>query len=431
MAAVVRHLSQGIVHSSRLFSKTLFTRLFSRLSPPHRTPQPPSPFRPAHPSIHARFSLPVKYALSRPFSPPRLPKPPVVPANVTQLGLGTARAFHSGRPVFQNLVDNVPIATRALWEAEWDVKMKKKEARRFRRATRNIPVSKSRQILKPATPIAEPDPSELDVYFPVEPVPPATTHLLVPLAPTPSARLPLSCHSDGPLLPISHLAHIHTSHHLHSLRVSTLFARLDTANVWDDPGVNVDAYAFGPRHDTLEKQCTVLRVSFRGWTAARVCAILGDTTGDWYSLQETLTDGHPSLAPLHNSSQQTISPRPELPPLESLEAVSSEVSIDDESHLLSALPIRANASAQHDLVLPTLDLPSALSDAAHNLSLPPQPIMCLRTASELTRDAELLPSTLFSAHSSPTHVSRDCLGFSSSFLNHVEENNRGHVAKDL
>lgn len=456
MAALLhgaRYLRQGIgvpsrsIHTTqRIFSqtRTLFSRLLSHLGTPSLAHSPqPSLARPAHfsnfPSINARFSLPVRHALSRPFSPPRLPKPPVVPANVTHVGLGTARAFHSGRPIFQNMVDNVPIATRALWEAEWDVKLKKKEARRIRRATQNKAVPKSQEILKPkpkplvAKPF--PDPSEFGAYFPVEPTPAVTAHLLVPLAPTPSARLPLSTLLHGgsahPLLPIADLAHIHTSHHLHSLRVSTLFARLDAANVWDDPGVNVDAYAFGPRHNANEQQCTVLRVTFRGWNAARVRAILGDPA-EWYSLQETQPDRQPTLALLLNLLQDPYSPvRPESPSLESIEidsCLDSEVDRNDHSGVLSLPPILATASTQHDLVFPTLDFSSAFSDSADNLPTPPQPVIFLHTVSELTRDAERV--SLSPPDSSPMDGSWESLGLSSSFLAHVEENRQSQVVKD-
>lgn len=282
--------------AQRVFSetRTIFTRIVAHLTAPGLSVSPVAvPLHPSliHPhfsnsqSISARFSLPVKHALSRPFSAPRLPRPPTVPANVTQVGLGTARAFHSGRPIFQNMVDNVPIATRALWEAEWDVKLKKKEAHKIRRATKNKAVPKSQEMLKPVMPESRFGTSELDVYFPVESTPAVTTHLLVPLAPTPTNRLPLSTRTDDgnvhPLLPVSNLASIHTRHRLHSLRVSTLFARLDAANVWDDPGVNVDAYAFGPHHDTQERQCTILRVTFRGWNIGRVRIILGDSVEKW------------------------------------------------------------------------------------------------------------------------------------------------------
>lgn len=434
-------LRQGVLHippKPTLVSQTrsLFSRLLAQLTPPRHSIQPslarPIQFSNSQP-INARFSLPVKHALSRPFAPPRLPKPPAIPQNVTHVGLGTARAFHSGRPIFQNMVDNVPIATRALWEAEWDVKMKKKEARKMRRLTENKGVPKSEQMLNPnSMPLITETQSELDFYFPPEPTPAVTTHLLVPLAPTPTARLPLSTHSDGggahPLLPISDLAYIHSSHRLHSLRVSTLFARLDSANVWDDPGVNVDAYAFGPRHDADEKQCTILRVMFRGWNTSRVRAILGDSTEEWYSLQETQLDGHPTPASLPDVQQDACSTmHPKSPPTESAELDSyqaSEVGLDDESDVLPQLPTRASASAQHDLVLPTLDFSSTFSIAANNSSPPPQPVIFLRTVSELAGDAEPASLAPFSMSSSRMDESWEYLGLSSSLLEHVEEGRR-------
>jgi hypothetical protein len=244
--------------AQRIFSqtRTFFSRFASHLTAPgftHSSVTAPAPvhaqslLRPVHyhssaQSIKAGFSLPVKHALYRPLSAPRLPRPPVVSPNVTHVGLGTARAFHSGRPIFQNMVDNVPIATRALWEAEWDVKMKKKTARKMRRASEMV-TPKSQEMLKPKpqsivteTQREQADASELEVYFPLEPTPAVATHILVPLAPTPTARLPLSSRTAGstahPLLQIPELSSIHYSHHLHSLRVSTLFARLDAANVW-------------------------------------------------------------------------------------------------------------------------------------------------------------------------------------------------------
>ncbi|KAG6379175.1 hypothetical protein JVT61DRAFT_11617 [Boletus reticuloceps] len=207
----------------------------------------------------------------------------------------------------------------------------------MRRAVENKTTHKSREMLKPKpTPVMtrpQSEASELDVYFPIQPVPAVTTHLLVPLAPTPTARLPLSAHNDGggcqPCLPDS-----------------------TPANVWDDPGVNVDAYAFGPRHnaqDTQEKQCTVLRVTFRGWNTTRVRSILGNSAEEWYSLEES----HPTLVHAPDLRQTVyMNTRSQSP---SLESVAREIDKVDGHEVPSRLPVRANASAQHDLVFPTLD----------------------------------------------------------------------------
>lgn len=460
MAAVshgIRHLRQGIGFAAHAFAhrpsnrivsetRTLFSRLVSHLLAPSHSSFAASAeqalTRTTHfsnsQSISSRFSLPVKHALSRPFSPPRLPKPPVVPANITQVGLGTARAFHSGRPIFQNMVDNVPIATRALWEAEWDVKVKKKEACRMRRTVQNKTVPKSEEMLKPnskpVTSESQYDPSEIDVYFPVQPTPAVTTHLLVPLAPTPTGRLPLFARTDNgdahPLIPIADLASIHTRHRLHSLRVSTLFAKLDTANVWDDPGVNVDAYAFGPHHvsqDIQEMQCTILRVTFRAWDASRVRSILGDSAEEWYSLEETHPDGHPTPLPLPSPKPDIhMNTRSQSPSLENVEVDSScvsEVETDDGWDVLSPPPVRACASAQHDLVLPTLDFSSTFADAVGNLPSPPQPVIFLRTISELNHDAEVA--------SQPSASSWESVCLNSSFLQHGEEHCWGEGTQNV
>lgn len=55
-----------------------------------------------------------QYLPRGPYTTNALPHGPHAVANI---GLGTARNFSSGRPVFQNLVQNVPIVARALNEA--------------------------------------------------------------------------------------------------------------------------------------------------------------------------------------------------------------------------------------------------------------------------------------------------------------------------
>ncbi|KAL4065237.1 hypothetical protein J3A83DRAFT_434580 [Scleroderma citrinum] len=430
--------------AQRLFSqtRTLFSRFIGHLTAPGLThtaaPRPAhaakSLLRPAHyysssQSIQAGFSLPVRQALFRPLSAPRLPRPPTVPANVTHVGLGTARAFHSGRPIFQNMVENVPIATRALWEAEWEDKVKKKMARKLQREKENrAPISKTQDKLKLKSELIRTkvkndhaEPSELDIYFPLQPAPAVTTHLLVPLAPTPTARLPLSAGSaTHPLLPISELASTHYNHRLHTLRVSTLFARLDYGEIWDDPGVTVDAYAYGTTvndddDNAREKQCTVLRVSFAGWTADRVRAIVGDSAEGWCTMEET---HHPSASctSTQPSTDMQETPTSVLSPLSTVldSASVSELELDEadpseagtpDNGLGFGLPMTANASAQHEFIIPTLDFSSSFVDAAHASvvppPLPPQPEMFLRTASELARD-EADDWSLASAPTSPS-----------------------------
>lgn len=132
---------------------------------------------------------------------------------------------------------------------------------------------------------------ELDRYFPAPVVPNVTTHLLIPLAPTPTSRLPLQLSPPAhdmahPLLPLSELSSIHAHHGTHALRVSTLFARLDAAQVFDEPGVTYSA--FGGPHGA----CTVLEVKFVGWTSARVRSVLGEAGTGWCVLDEVRENEH-------------------------------------------------------------------------------------------------------------------------------------------
>ncbi|KAI6129053.1 hypothetical protein EV401DRAFT_1928966 [Pisolithus croceorrhizus] len=426
--------------AQRLFSqtRTFFSRFIGHLTAPGYShavaPRPAhaskSLLRPAHyhsstQSIRAGFSLPVKHALSRPFSAPHLPRAPTVPANVTQVGLGTARAFHSSRPIFQNMVENVPIATRALWEAEWEGKTKKQEARKLRRVKENhAPVSKVEEKLKPRpksivsqTKSDRVEPSELDAYFPLLPTLDVTTHLLVPLAPTPTARLPLAAGNAGHrLLPVSEIVSTSRNHELHALRVSTLFSRLDAGDVWDDPGVNVDAYAYGPRDvtgDTCERQCTVLRVAFTGWTVDRVRAIVGPSAEEWCTLEETRISTPSS--PLQSSVETQETCTSSLSSLSTTfgDGSVSELDLDGASEAETANYGLGTPSMQDEFILPTLDFSSSFAEAAHIAPVPasPQQETHLHTASELTDDTD---TDTWSLTSSPSLVSSLSLSDSES-----------------
>lgn len=433
--------------AQRIFtnSRNIVSRFFAHLTTPglaHHVPAAAassrSLVRPAHfhstaQTIKSSYSLPVRNALYRPLSVPRLPHPSPIPGNVTNVGLGTARSFHSARPIFQNVVDNVPIATRALWEAEWEFKAKKKEALRLRKAEKDVTSRKTKEMLKAKQkPIAvetplEVDSSELEHYFPQPPLPQVVTYLQVSLAPTPTARLPLSAQSTTginalhPLLPVSDIAATHRMHHNHSLRVSTLFSRLDAANVWADPGVEVGAYAFGPgsagSHPS-DKQCTVLRVTFAGWTAAQVRSVIGESGQGWCDLEEVCPDI------MFDSSQTSAIDDKHAP--YNLRSVASSIELDSAS--VSELDFDADAEENSDIelesdcwdlgpglmpspdvqdhfVLPTLDFSSSFSQlASHTQSsaLPPQII--LRTVSELAAESASVRSP-----TSPSSLSSDSL----------------------
>ncbi|KAL1947281.1 hypothetical protein VTO73DRAFT_14242 [Trametes versicolor] len=268
------------------------------------------------PSIQERMSYPARTFLSRPPTVPFLPRAPGVPRNMTQVGLGIARNFSTGRPVFQHLAENVPIFARAFSEADWTVRMQEeKERMRLEKAKAKAHAKAARKAQAPLRPlkptkavptasVVESSNEELNCYFPIAPAPEVTTHLLIPLAPTPTSRLPLSLNpstSSRPLLPLELIASMHTSHGVHALRVSTLFARLDTAHVFDDSGIQCEA-----RGDP-SGLCTVLEVRFQGWTENRVRAVLGEAGTGWCVLEEVWHDQERIEAAEMDAALETLS----------------------------------------------------------------------------------------------------------------------------
>ncbi|KAI0355033.1 hypothetical protein OH77DRAFT_1425088 [Trametes cingulata] len=243
------------------------------------------------PTIHERMSYPARCFLSRPPQVPFLPRAPGVPRNVAQVGLGTARNFSTGRPVFQHLAENVPIYARAFSEADWKVRMQEERERmKLEKAKAKAHAKEARKAKAPLRPlqplkaisVKTSESEELEHYFPAPAAPQVTTHLLIPLAPTPTSRMPLSHSSSSsrPLLPVEIIASMHTSHGTHALRVSSLFARLDASRVFDDPGIHCEA-----RGDP-SGLCTVLEVRFEGWTASRVRGVIGEAGTGWCVLEE-------------------------------------------------------------------------------------------------------------------------------------------------
>lgn len=248
------------------------------------------------PSIQQRMSHSVRYTLGRPLQHHFIPRGPVVPQTVTQVGLGTARNFSSGRVLFENFAQNVPVTGRAFCEVDWEIKMRKeREAMKKsikhdkKKAGGKLSLKvKENNIVLPSAPTSEPTvDAEIEHYFPAPPSNGITTSLLIPLAPTPTERTPLppDTPSHQSLLPLPKLVSIHTSHELHSLRVSSLFHRLDAANVWER-GVQCSAYA--TRADA-NGACTILKVEFVGWTKAEVRSIIGESGSGWCALEELRT----------------------------------------------------------------------------------------------------------------------------------------------
>ena len=309
------------------------------------------------PTIQERLSFSARHVLSRPTSVPFLPRPPVVPRHISQVGLGTARNFSTGRPIFQHLVENVPVYARAFHEADWELRIAEERERlrmekhKAKRAAKQA--KKSKAPLRPLTQNIAPSPAantaetqkeELEHYFPSPAVPEVTTHLLIPLAPTPTSRLPLPLNppatSAHPLLPLNVIASMHASHGTHALRVSTVFARLDTARVFDDPVVHCEA-----RGDP-SGLCTFLEVRFEGWTANKVRGILGEAGTGWCVLEEVWRDQDRAEADEMDAAFETLSV--------------SEFESTHDMHLSELSEMNGSWDTGHvdparSLVLPTLD----------------------------------------------------------------------------
>ncbi|KAF8520182.1 hypothetical protein BU17DRAFT_89184 [Hysterangium stoloniferum] len=297
-------------------ARTIYNHLISRLKTNLSSPALSRSLHSSHPSSHQSASFASRNAPR--LGAPCLPRPPRVPGNVSHVGLGTARNFSTARPVFQHLVENVPVAGRAINEIDWDLKIR--EQRRSFALGREKTSKPKHQIARPVhkTEIhisipAVADAEEVQHYFHTPATPSVTTYLQIPLAPTPTSRVPLSSSSTSPpcLLPLSALAREHALHSKHAVRVSSLFKRLDAANVWERGG------SCKPYGDPLGL-CTVLRVRFEGWTEDMVREVLGLAGGDWCSIQEiviestepegpTLSDVTPVITPetLHQSSSSS------------------------------------------------------------------------------------------------------------------------------
>jgi hypothetical protein len=235
-----------------------------------------------------------------PVGAPRLPRPPTVPRSVAQVGLGTARNFTTGRPIFQSIADkiyNIPVTGRAFLQADLDMRMKDDHALVFKRkeASATHKESKRRSGAEslaltsckvpscPATTHTTTDSvqADFDKHFAPLQTSDISTTLLIPLAPTPTARVPLA-HSLAcdrhPLIPFAELSALHIDMERHASRVKVLFEQLDAAQVWDE-GATCEALC-GARG------AGILHVRFSGWPAYAVRGILGEAATGWCILEE-------------------------------------------------------------------------------------------------------------------------------------------------
>ena len=318
-------------------SRTFLSRLFARLLAPNiRIPLTPSlSGRALHTSIlHAPlgkaaikqgFSFPVRVAVSRPFGfGSFIPRAPVSAPRVVNLGIGSVRNFTSAQPLFQNLVENVPIAVRALYEAKIDANhLHGHPGSQTFRTSKTHSAEQTRESLHrfqnvtiPNEVASEPATSveELERYFPL-PEAIVTTYLLVPLAPTPTSRMPLASPSiaGAPDLfhPLAELGDLHISHQLHALRVSSLFSRLDHEDVWSK-GVHCSAFAHGTAHIwDDEGTCTILKLEFVGWNKAKVKSVIGECGTGWcilYEEHDELMDAESDLLSEPDGKDSSIDP---------------------------------------------------------------------------------------------------------------------------
>lgn len=238
-------------------------------------------------SVQNQFSFPVRHALTN--SPMSFARPPVVPRKMTDVGLGTARKFSTGRPIFQHLAQNVPVAGRSMYEMDLD--LQKRKARRI--VAKKLALedsSKSSNIVKSMESTLE---ENYKKYFPNQSIDgeEVSTVLTVPLVPFNAPAAPTSALYEETFLPMYETSNTFRTHGKHGQRVSTLFKKLDQASVWSR-GAHYEAFgtasgnfAASPAQSAL---CTSLRIVFDGWTAAEVRNVIGESAIGWCVLQESM-----------------------------------------------------------------------------------------------------------------------------------------------
>ena len=342
-------------------TKTIFNAFVGHLTAPSKLRAPGSVSRSVQtvatrvPKIENNLSLPVRHALSTRMGAPRLPRPPAVPRSVAQVGLGTARNFTTGRPIFQNIADNmhnIPVVTRAFLEAGLDIrtkedrgialKLKHNRRKSKKRSCRDCASDKVQfhpAATRPtsAAAAAEETEAEFDKYF-VSQVPDVSTTLLIPLAPTPTSRVPLShtfAYDRHPLVPFLELSALRVDTERHASRVRALFEQLDAAQAWDKGAVC----------ETLggARGASVLRVRFAGWSAYAVRGIIGEAATGWCILEEERAEYE------HGDSE----------PGECLSDFGSAVPPDDPG--MAELNLNSPIDPAYSFVLPTLDFSASVA----------------------------------------------------------------------
>lgn len=310
---------------------------------------------------------------------------------VGDVGLGAARKFSSSGPLFA-VIENVPILARAAYQVDWDVKKTQKENKRITLSKQNkyAPNARSFKAVKVQHPVIKPsslDSEEFDVYFPKgsSTESECTTTLIVPLHPTRQAlgydqASSVVSIEDPRLLDFPLLSSTHSYHTKHRLRISTLFSRLDSANVWAFEGVACHPFALTSAR-LEEGQATHLKVIFPGWPASRVRKVIGDSGLGWCELSESVSLNVNDV----NASAGSMSP------------FSDSMELDDsfEDHAIA-----------DTFILPTIDLTG--SDSTDMLTESSDVTEDRFTGSESEDDLNAKISV-------PTNIPTQ-LGFSANFL---------------
>ena len=434
-----RTLPQPSSFTSRALhrTRTIFNAFVGHLTAPGTHLVPSRAPRSVHsvagrtPTIESSLSLPVRHALSVRMGSPRLPRPPAVPRSIAQVGLGTARNFTTGRPIFQNIADkihNIPVVSRAFLEAGLDTRTKDDSMRAFKaekkpkKRCRTESVPRPNKVeFHPAATLRGEDKSvaatEFEKYFVPTPVPDASTTLLVPLAPTPTGRVPLShtlSYDRHPLLPLMELSALHVDSERHASRVKALFEQLDAAQVWDK-GATCEAFG-GVRG------AGVLRVHFSGWSAHEVRGVLGEAATGWCILEEERADEIRD---------------------EELDAMMSDADSSPDYPGIAELNLSSPIDPAYSFVLPTLDFSASSGVAAA------EPTRGLANSSFYDTAADLLPPSDFETLSDPGCASENSelhswieppdalyssrtpswasVSFSSAFCQRLEEDPREEV----
>jgi hypothetical protein len=274
-----------------------------------------------------------------------------------EVGLNPARQFSSSRPLFQNVVQNVPIALRAFSEADWEVQRKEMNRRKA------IEIMKGKKIK-----ISNPRPSRLtpkdsmkesfDHYFVAPTTPEVTTYLTIPLAPA-EARTPLPVESSATLLDPA-IASVHESYQRHSARVDSILRRLDAANAWDRGAVCEGYGTAATGEDT--GLCSVLRIKFSGWTLEMVKEVIGEAGIGWCELEQVPLAPKTVVTTSTPSTSVVSDPLDEPLPLQPVSPISSRLD--------QALVDEATSS----FIMPTLDFSSSFSTLRQDMSTTATPV---------------------------------------------------------